>query len=124
VVIEIYVLVLEERGALARFGRRLVGYVLAAALAIASIPPFLASQVPASFRLRAITFQVEEVVEGVELLFLAAMVLFLLWFPIRIRKNLAVYITGFAVYFGARWMLLFLALQSSDRALRTVFNIA
>jgi hypothetical protein len=45
------------------------------------------------------------------LVFLAAAVLFLLWFPVKVRRNVAVCIGTFAFYMFHRWALLLLANQ-------------
>lgn len=45
---------------------------------------------------------VDRTVEFVILVFLLAIGVFLLWFPVKIRKNLAIYISGFAVYHASR----------------------
>ena len=49
--------------------------------------------------------------DSTQLLFLCVMGVFLAWFPVEIRRNLVVYISGFVVYFSARWTALILVLR-------------
>jgi hypothetical protein len=48
----------------------------------------------------------DRVISSVALLILAAALLFILWFPVEMPRNLSVFSIGFLVYFGARTSLL------------------
>jgi|SRR5579862_2070200 hypothetical protein len=90
--------------ALARFGRRILIYLLLAATALAAAglllePPAPRGQNPLVHSLQAI----EGAVDSMVMLFLSAAVLFLLWFPVKMRRNVAVWIGGFVFYWFQRW---------------------
>ncbi len=112
VIVEIYRLALAERKALARFGRNLVIYAFLSSLLLTVIVQlFSAHAAGIQFALLRYTFVFEGVVDSTQLLFLCAMAAFLAWFPVEIRRNLVVYISGFLVYFAARWFVLVLFLR-------------
>jgi hypothetical protein len=103
VLLELYQIALERHPALARFGRRTVSYVLAVAalgagLAISldrNIPP---GRPPVLHRFN--TF--ERTMDLWMLLFLVIICGFMVWFPVRLKRNGALYIGGFIIYFLSR----------------------
>lgn len=107
VVLEIYNLALAERKALARFSRSLVGYAFVGSFLLSVIIQLATtkSSTIQSLLLRY-TLVFEGVMDSTQLLFLVVMGMFLIWFPVEIRRNLQVYISGFVVYFAARWIVL------------------
>jgi hypothetical protein len=103
--------------ALARIGRQIVMYMLLVSVAIAAAglllePPATRGQNPVTHSLQAI----EGAMDSMVLAFLVAMVLFLLWFPVQVHRNVAVCIGGFAFYMFHRWALLLLTNRHPTRA--------
>jgi hypothetical protein len=127
VVLELYGLILADRQAIARVGRKLAGYLLLGAMAVASLnlavaPPNVPRGAKAILQyLRAY----ERTVDLVVLLLLVAMIAFVSWFPVRITRNQAYYIAAFCVYFLAQFAG-FLALNSypQHRAVVSVAELA
>ena len=103
VVLEIYRIALAGQPALARYGKATVGYVLAAAAVVAAAGLWL-DQGAGSGRDAAVrhfaTF--ERTMDAWMLLFLLMIGVFMLWFPVRLKRNSFLYIGGFVVYFLAR----------------------
>jgi hypothetical protein len=120
VVLEIYRLALAERKALARFGWNLAVCAFVGSFLLSVIFLLSSAKGPTIFPLLRYTLALEGVMDSTQLLFLCAMGVFLAWFPIDLRKNLAVYISGFVVYFSARWIILLLRRTSQSEW----FNIA
>ncbi len=103
VVLELYRVALAQRPALARFGRDTVGYVLAAAAVGAFALLMLDSSVsPGQSRVLHVLFSFERTMDIWMLIFLIAISAFMTWFPVRMTRNGALYIAGFAMYFLAR----------------------
>lgn len=103
VVLEIYRIALAGQPALAHFGKRTVMYILAAAAMIAGAGFWMdrgaASARPPVLREFA---SFERTMDAWMLLFLLMISVFMLWFPVRLKRNGVVYISGFVVYFLAR----------------------
>jgi hypothetical protein len=98
VLVEIYSLALEHHQALARFGRGTVSYVLAAAALIPVIGLILdKAENNSSPYLRAYLL-FEQTMEATIALFLIFISIFMAWFPVRMRRNVVVYIAGFVVW--------------------------
>lgn len=103
VILDLYKLALAAHPALARFGRTTVAYVLAAAALIASSGLVIDAIVPperSRIMFRFLSF--ERTMDGSLLIFLILISLFMMWFPVRLKPNVALYITVFMVYFLAR----------------------
>ncbi len=103
VVLELYRLALERHAALARYGRMTVAYVLGGAAVVAvlglALEPGIAGD--PSPVLRAF-FSFERTISVWMLLFLLAIGAFMLWFPVVLKRNSALYIGGFVLYFLSR----------------------
>ncbi len=102
--IRLWKLALLGYPALARFGRQIVIYMLLAAISLATVglllePATPRGQNPTMHSLQAI----EGAVYSMVLVFLVAAILFLLWFPVKVRRNVAVCIGGFVFYWFQRW---------------------
>jgi hypothetical protein len=116
--IKLWKLALLGYPALARFGRRIVIYMLLAATAVAAVGLLLEPvkrryESPLAHWFRAI----EGAVDSMVLVFLVAAVLFLLWFPVKVRRNVAICLGAFAFYMFHRWaglLLVNLHPKSSD----------
>jgi hypothetical protein len=123
VVMEVYRLTLEERKALARFGRNFVGYALGISFLASMIRVFFYGNPPKDQALLHYTLAVVGVVDSTQLIFLGLMGLFLAWFPVRIRKGLVAYFLGFVVYFSALWVILLLAIRNTAQRQIDLFNM-
>ena len=124
VVQDVYRIALLEHPAVASFARRtvLAAMALAAIVALSGITldsTVVAGQSPAIHRFA--TF--ERTMNFVILLFLLLISVLLLWFPIKVRRNIVVYISGFVLFSASRsfGLLLTNILPPSDtRAVSTV----
>ncbi len=130
VVLELYKLALAERPALAKFGRNTVGYVLAGAAVIALGGLILDPSVPpVSSKILYHFYSFERTMDVWVLIFLLLISLFMTWFPVRMKRNVAFYIGGFVVFFFARFIHLLRAMKALelgrfDLPLWDGFNIA
>ena len=110
VVQDVFRIALREHPAVASFARRTVLAAMAAAAIVALSGITLDSAVLAG-RSRAIhlfaTF--ERSMNFVVLLFLLLISVLLLWFPIKVRRNIVVYISGFVLFSASRSFGLLLA---------------
>ena len=106
-----------------RFSRRLLNSTFVVAIAIALVtvkPEYSALSAPAGPIQRAvrITFELERIISMTALLALIAILAFVLWFPVQMPRNLAVFSVGFLIYFAAKTGLLlaytFWSPQSAD----------
>jgi hypothetical protein len=97
VVVEIYALALAGTPALARFGRNTVSYILGAA-ALVPVVKILMDHSTASLRLLPAFLLFEQTMDAAMALFLVIMSMFMAWFPVRMRRNVIVYIGGFIVW--------------------------
>lgn len=99
VVVGIYSFALERHPALAQFGRSAVGYVLV----VAGVVPLVglwadrSGSSGAHPHLRAF-FLFEQTMDATIAIFLILVTIFLMWFPVRLRRNVIVYISGFIVW--------------------------
>src|SRR5579872_5037682 len=94
---------LAEHPAIARFGRRSLGYLVAVAAALAGLNLVLPILGPGKSRIVYLFFAFERTIDSAIVVFLFAVSLFMLWFPVRLSQNVAVFIGGFVAYFITRW---------------------
>jgi hypothetical protein len=127
VVQDVYRIALLEHPAVASFARRtvLAAMAIAAMVTLSGITldsTILAGQSPAVHRFA--TF--ERSMNFVILLFLLLISVLLLWFPIRVRRNIVVYISGFVLFSASRSFGLLLAniLPASDTRLVSTVLLA
>ena len=110
VVQDLFHIALAEHAAIASFGRRIVlmAMALAAVVALAgvSLDATIQEGQYAAIQ-RFSTF--ERSMNFVVLIFLLLISILLLWFPIKVRKNIVVYISGFVLFAAARSFGLLLA---------------
>jgi hypothetical protein len=102
--------------AVARFGRGIVIYMLLAATAV-SVSGLVLEPTRSRFEnpLVHAFVAIEGAVDSMVLAFLVAAVLFLLWFPVTMHRNVAVCIAAFSFYMFHRWaLLLFVNLYPAD----------
>jgi hypothetical protein len=99
ILVEIYALALERTPALARFLRSTVGYILG----IAALTPLLwlyangsaSSQIHPYLKADLLF---EQTMDATMAIFLIIISIFMTWFPVRLRRNVIVYISGFIVW--------------------------
>lgn len=96
-----------------RLSRKILNVAFAAALLIALLtaePEYSASRLAASTvtarRAMAAVFVMERVISMAALLVLLVVAAFILWFPVQMPRNLAVFSIGFVVFFATRTGLL------------------
>jgi hypothetical protein len=97
VLVEIYTLALERTPALAQFGRKTVGYILAGAALFPVVAVFV-YRVPSADRILRVFLLFEQTMNATMAIFLILISLFIAWFPVRMRRNVIVYICGFIVW--------------------------
>ncbi len=124
VLMEIYSLALERQPALGRFLRSAVGYILLAAGAVPLIVLGASHAAAAGTHPYMHTFLLfERTMNGTMAIFLLLIALFMMWFPVRLRRNVIVYMSGFIVwslsrsllvYVDARWFTVVDVKQAAD----------
>jgi len=103
VALELCRLALSAHPALAAFSRKAVGsLVLVSAALAAATAPLGGHDLPPRLLVLERFLTAERIMELTLVLFLLAISLFLMWFPVKVRKNISLYIIGFGAYFFAR----------------------
>jgi hypothetical protein len=104
VVLELYRLALAAHPALARFGRRTVSYALAAAAAVAACGLLLGRSVAPDSKSKFlyVMYSFERTMDTAMLVFLVIVIVYMTWFPVRLKRNAALYIGSFLIYFLSR----------------------
>ncbi|HEY4362816.1 MAG TPA: hypothetical protein VGN17_17740 [Bryobacteraceae bacterium] len=102
-VLDLYGRILSPYAALAKFGRGTVGGLLALSIA-ASVPTFFVELnrpfEPDHFGFLMNRF--ERIADLTIAVLVVLMSIFLIWYPVKVRRNVAAYMAGFAVDFSAR----------------------
>jgi len=102
-ILEMSQLALADHPALAVFSRATAGYVVLLSCVVAVATVFVDNEIlPAQSVILHRFLAVERILDFAIVLFLLAISAFLMWFPIKVRRNISSYIAGFAVYFCAR----------------------
>lgn len=124
VILELYELALAQQPALARFGRRMLGYLFLIAVAFALVNLLLEFDRgdPERGALLVDFLRMERSVDLVTFVVLILVAGFLLWFPVRARRNVAVWLGGFLLYSFSRWA--GLLLNNRFRQLNHELNVA
>jgi hypothetical protein len=123
--VEIYSLALERHPALAQFGRSAVGYILGAAAVIPAIGLLTGRSAAARIHPYMHAFLLfEQTMDATMAIFLILLSIFLAWFPVRMRRNVIVYIGGFIVWSLSRSALVHVVNQWNNRHLTFASNIA
>jgi hypothetical protein len=105
VVIELYRHALTAHPAIARFGQQGVGYLLGAACLVAGASLFILPILgPGPSQVLYYFLAFERTADSAVLLFLLLASGFMIWFPVRLSQNVAVFIGGFVTYFVTRWV--------------------
>jgi hypothetical protein len=106
VILELYQHALAQQPVLARFGRRMLGYLFAIDVAFGLINLLLELE-GANRRQGALLgsfLKLERSVDLFALMVLISIAGFLLWFPVRVRRNVAIGLGGILLYWSSRWM--------------------
>lgn len=110
VVLELFDRALMQQPALARFGRRMLGYSFSLAVAIGLVNLLLDAGAASGVNgLLKPFLRLERSVDLVALILLIVMSGFLLWFPVRAHRNAVYCLAGFMLYSFCRWTGLLLA---------------
>src|SRR5580692_5421663 len=123
VVQDLYRIALLEHPAVASFARRTVLAAMAIAAAVTLSGITLDSTLQAGRSLSVHRFATfERSMNFVILLFLLLISVLLLWFPIRVRRNIVVYISGFVLFSASRTfgLLLYNLRPQDDRLISTI----
>jgi hypothetical protein len=123
VVLELYRLALASQPALAKYGQKTAGVILCTAGGIAALGLLFDPTVPAG---RSVIlyrfFSFERTMDTWVLIFLLLIALFMIWFPVRMKRNVTFYLVGFMVQFLARSAGLLL-LNVLSRRVEDVLNV-
>lgn len=124
VVLELYKLALAGQPALAGFGRKTVAYALALAAFVAAGGIMLDVTVPpGESRFRHHFFTAERTMDFTILIFLLAISAFLIWFPVKVRRNIVLYIGGFIVFYLSRTFGLLMINLLPPASLKAITNV-
>jgi hypothetical protein len=102
VVLELYELALAQQPALARFGRRILGYLFSVAAGFYLLLVFDGADRKRGALLVGF-LRLERSLDLFAFIVLISIAGFLLWFPVRVRRNVAVWLGGFLLYSFSRW---------------------
>jgi hypothetical protein len=94
---------LAEYPAMAEFGRKTIFTTLSVTALVAAIGLMLDTTILPGhpvFNHRFLTF--ERTMGFMVLLFLLAISAFLLWFPVKVRRNITIYVAGFVLFYASR----------------------
>ncbi|HEY7305099.1 MAG TPA: hypothetical protein VH601_13335 [Bryobacteraceae bacterium] len=107
--------VLQSVPGILKFSRKLLNYIFPIAIVLAALsfkPEYTASGISAMpdpiDHAVGVAIVLERVIATVAVLVFAAVMAFVLWFPVQMPRNLAVFSVGLVVYFGAEVALLLL----------------
>jgi hypothetical protein len=104
VVLELFYRALSQKPALARFGRRMLGYTFSVAVGIGLVNLLLDAGAASGASPILMRFlQLERSLDLVAFVLLIVMSGFLLWFPVRANRNVVYWFAGFMVYELFRW---------------------
>jgi hypothetical protein len=98
VLIEIYSRALENTPALAQYGRNMVAYILGASALLPLVLLLIDRTTPTRFRELVAFLRLEQTMGAAMGTFLIILTLFLLYFPVRLRRNVLFYAGGFTAW--------------------------
>ena len=103
VVLELYQEGLARHPSLAAFGRASVLVLMASAAVVAAFGVMLDSTMqPGQYLIIHRFLTLERTLSLMVLVFLLLISAFLLWFPVQVKRNVVVYITGFVLFYFSR----------------------
>jgi hypothetical protein len=104
VVLELYQLALAQQPALAKFGRRTLDYLFCCAVLVGLVNfVFQIGANPGKMKYPTAFTRLESTVALVTLIVLVLITGFLLWFPVRASRNVALCLGAFVFYYFQRW---------------------
>jgi hypothetical protein len=104
VVLELYQLALAQQPALAKFGRRTLDYLFCFAVLIGLVNFLLEIGAnPGKMKYPTAFTRLESTVALITLVVLVLIAVFLLWFPVRASRNVALSLGAFVFYSFQRW---------------------
>jgi hypothetical protein len=104
VVLELFYRALSQKQALAKFGRRMLGYLFLLAVGIGLVNLLLdAGAASGAYPILTRFLTLERSVDLVAFVLLIVMSGFLLWFPVRAHRNAVYWFAGFMIYSFFRW---------------------
>jgi hypothetical protein len=122
--------ILQSLPGILRFSRVMLNVILPIAILLAlltAVPEYSAAGgakfVDPIARVIIAFFVLNRAVAMAALLVLVCILAFILWFPIRMRRNLAVFSTGLIIYFSAKVSLLLVRTYLSQDSTRLLSNI-
>jgi hypothetical protein len=121
VVLELYRLALAGQPALAKYGQNTVAVVLFASAGIAALGLLIDPTAPPGRSMILYRFfSFERTMDSFVLVFLVLITLFMTWFPVRMKRNVALYVGGFILLFLSRSAYMLLLNVMSVRHLGTL----
>ena len=105
VAMELFRLALAEHPALGRFGQRVIGYFFAAGFLLAMVNVWFGFHYQGS-EITGIFTAFERSMDLAVMVALLLITGFLVWYPVRMRRNVALCIGGFVLYSFERWAFL------------------
>lgn len=125
ITLELYTLVLGSLTGIATLGKRFVQFALAFAISGAALSTWLLDlkTSPRSSPILQYTFVLNRAVATSVVIFLFVIVCFLVWFPVRLNRNVVAYCAGYFVYFLSKSFVLLthnLLGPASTRTLSTI----
>lgn len=122
VAMELFGLALRQHPALGRAGRRVIGYFFIGASVLAVLNISLGDRYANGNPIMGPFAALERTLDLLVLLVLVLMTGFLLYFPVRMPRNVAIWLVGFTIYTFQRWVALLMvdlwpdSLRSSSTA--------
>lgn len=111
IVLELYRIALREYPAVGRYARNIAGYMILGATLVAGGLMWLTPQTVSGKgrwgRISQYVFGFERAIDSVSFFLLLFMAAFLLWFPVRLSRNIAWCLGCFTAYLCGRWIGLF-----------------
>ena len=112
VLIEIYARALENTPALAQYGRNMVAYILGAS-ALLPLVLLLIDRTPSRYWELAAFFRLEQTMGAAMGIFLIILTAFLLYFPVRMKRNVLFYASGFTAWALVHTVTVFMGIHVS-----------
>lgn len=105
VAMELFRLALIEHPALGRFGQKVIGYFFGFGVVLGALNVWFGTRYQGS-EITGVFTGFERSMDLAVMVAMLLMIAFLLWYPVRMRRNVALCIGGFVLYSFQRWALL------------------
>ena len=124
VVLELYKLTLANHAALAVLGRKTMAFSMGLAALVATGGVMLDAPVlPGQSRFMHRFFTAERTMDFAILMFLLFITAFMMWFPVKVRRNIMLYVGGFVVFYLSRTFGLLMINLIPPRSINVVTNV-